>query len=181
MVDPQAILSALGVQTLPPGVAPQDVIAKVLGDHLVRERCFTRLVERECPDVLRECFHPIELAALRKKSGAEVVRPKFTIQWALDEDFQTGVKRIVAKAFLEGKRDPDETMWFQPLTIDEARKIRFKGESVPGDLLYVYGLYLGGGPSAELISASDARARALQEAQKAQEKQNRLPAWQPPR
>ena len=80
---------------------------------------------------------------------------------------------IVGSSYVGDSQTPDEKFFWQPRTIEEARQIRFRGESVPGDLLYQYSSqYLGGGM--DPMALADRQQNEINKAQAAQEKQNRL-------
>ena len=84
---------------------------------------------------------------------------------------------IVGSSYVGDSQTPDEKFFWQPRTIEEARQIRFRGESVPGDLLYQYSSqYLGGGM--DPMALADRQQNEINKAQAAQEEQNRLtPAY----
>ena len=165
MSDHDAILRAAGITSLPPGANPNDIVEKILGYGLLQQRVIRRLLERDAIETLGT-FRPIELEALRRYAGAEAAKPKWTVRWdVVTPDQDGGDIRIVAKSFLEGMVTPDETFVFQPRTIEEARRIRFRGEAVPGDVLYVWSQYKGVSLRAEAaireqqIAAADAAGK----------------------
>ncbi len=164
-VDHEAIFRAAGIQSLRSGASPLDVLQKILGYGLLRDRVFTRLVEKYAAEVLSESFHQIELERLRVYSGAETAKPKFLVQWfciSPDQNMSDPSPQIIAKAFLEGSQTADETRTWQPRTLEEARLIKFRGEAVPGDILFLYHTYIGGSdPLAAADAMQNERNRAI--------------------
>jgi hypothetical protein len=142
MSDPHVrILEAAGI-TQPP--LPLEVVPKILNYSLLRNRVFDLLVEQHAAEVLETCFHEAELKALRVHCRVESTKPKFRVGWSLvsPEMAQSGRPIIVANSYLGDSQTPDEKLFFQPKTIEEARQVRVRGQAVPGDLLYQYGQFL---------------------------------------
>lgn len=173
-VDHEALLRAAGIQSLPPGVSALEVVQKICRDHLVRDRVFDLLVEQYAAEALTNRFHFREKEPLRVRTGAEIAKLKFRVEWSFIEPSlsQNGQALISAKAYVEGDTSPAETFWWSPRTLEEARQIRFRGEACPGDILWRIGEYLGN-PDAALFAAQ-ARDRALYDANEAQKKAGRL-------
>jgi hypothetical protein len=176
MIDQSALFRALGITNPPPGADPNAIVEKVLGYGLLQQRVIRRLLERDAIETLGT-FRQIELEALRRYAGAEAVKPKWTIHWAvLTPDSGVSQLQIVAKSFPEGATNYDEIRYFGPRTIEDARQIRFRGEAVPGDVLYLYSQYLGS--TAALWAAEAARTQQKNEAEAAQKKQSNIAAGQ---
>ena len=170
-MDPHVeILEAAGITQQP---YPLEVVPKILNYSLLRNRVFDLLVEQHAAEVLATRFHEAELKALRVHCRIESTKPTFRIQWALvpANDGLSGGQYIVAESFVGDNRTHDEIFRWQPRTIEEARQIRFRGEGVPGDILWLYSQYLAA-PNAEW--AAEMRQQEKFKAEQAQKKQGVL-------
>jgi hypothetical protein len=137
-MDPHVkILEAAGITQFP---YPLEVVPKILNDSLLQKRVLDHLVEMYAAEVLATGFHEAELKALRIRCRAESAKPKFRVSWSfISADFsQNAEPKIIAKSYIGENQAPDETFFWAPKTIEEARQIRFRGEAVPGDILYQY-------------------------------------------
>jgi hypothetical protein len=165
MPDYDAILAAAG--------APNGDVDKILKDSLLRNRVFDLLVEQHAAEALSTHFHEMELQALRIRIGAEVSKPKFRVTWGImpsDRGLSEG-QTIVAKSFIGDSQTHDEVFYFKPRTIEEARAIKYRGQPVPGDILYLYSQYLSA-PNAAWLA--EERQQEIYKAEKAAKDQGVL-------
>jgi hypothetical protein len=171
MADPHVkILEAAGITQQP---YPLEAVPKILNYSLLRNRVFDLLVEEYAADVLATRFHEAELKALRVHCRVESSKPSFRVTWSFisAELSQNNQAKIVAKSYIGENQAPDETFYFVPRTIEEARAIRFRGQAIPGDVLYQCGQFLNG-PSTDW--SAEMRLQQRYDAEKEQKDQGVL-------
>ena len=108
------ILTALGVSKIPVGTAENDILKKVLNDHLFAQRAQELMIQHFGETVARQ-MHPVEVAALLKRVGA-VAPPPPTVKWEfmdMDEQLGSGVYAYFMKATLgpEVRNFPGPQPW----------------------------------------------------------------------
>jgi hypothetical protein len=83
------ILSALGVSKIPLGTTENEILKKVLNDHLFNQRAMELMIVQFGETVAKQ-MHPVEVTALLKRTGA-IAPPAPTVKWEfVDMDQQTG-------------------------------------------------------------------------------------------
>jgi hypothetical protein len=142
MYEPEALLSACGI-SLPPGADPNEISKKILADNFVGNCVMELLIKKFAPEAMAT-RHPLEKEALKKRLGlAEPEAPR--VAWGISTHPISGKVIITAVC-------GSETMNWSG-AVEDLPRLKFRGDTVPGDIALTYKLSVSSGPDPELEAA----------------------------
>src|SRR6266852_2841108 len=144
------LLSAVGIDTIPPGETEATLVKKILTDNFFYNKVLARLVDEWSVGVA-EKLPWIEREALRNRIIPSKAAQKPVVEWGLvyPDKAADGKMQITATCGAETIRWNGKNV----------RGFRFRGEPVPGEIAYIYEEYLKipSNPTGELERAILAR------------------------
>jgi len=127
------LLSAVGIDTIPPGESEATLVKKILTDNFFYNKVLARLVDEWSVGVA-EKLPWIEREALRNRIVPSKAAQKPAVEWALvyPDKAADGKMQITATC-------GNETIRWNGKNV---KAFRFRGEPVPGEIAYIYEEYL---------------------------------------